>query len=47
MKNNTYWSGEVQVDFQGTKTSSPFVYCGGILAKRTIKSEGVFTEMTN
>jgi len=42
-----YPSGEVQVDFQGTKTSSPVVYREGVLAKSTIKSEGVSTEMTN
>ena len=42
-----YPYGEVQVDFHGTKTSLPVVWREGVLAKSTIKSEGVSTEMTN
>ncbi len=43
----TYPYSEVQVNFQVTKTSSPVVYRESVLAKSTIKSEDVSTEMTN
>ncbi len=43
----SYPYGEVQVDFQITKTFSAVVKREGVLAKSTIKSEGVSTEMTN
>jgi len=42
-----YPCGEVQVDFLGTKTSSPVVSREGVLAKSTIKSEDVSIDMTS